>query len=251
MRLAKTRFWLILSTVALAPASVSTYADGLPPATIFASVAGGGSISVPGTVTGSGCLPEGACQTSSVTVSYSGGRASIFSDASVFCGVCEPPDVPGTQSEAEVGFSFSVVGSKSESVPLFFIGSGIADVFTGGNATGSVFASFPGGNFGACESGAPSGTCGTLPLEFDFFSSFDAIPNTIYQAGVSAFAEGLQFPEDSWHSFSDLTVRIDPNFVDAKDFTLEFSQVPEPGSLLLLGTGLLVLVGFSLKRVVA
>ena len=41
--------------VATMAAPFFAYADGVPPAMIFANVAGGPSISAPGTATGSGC----------------------------------------------------------------------------------------------------------------------------------------------------------------------------------------------------
>lgn len=256
MRLVKSGFtWCILLLIAAGMAApLPTFADGIPPAVISASVSGGPSISTVGTVTGSGCIPDAFCQASSVSVSYANGDASVSGNASMSCTpACEfVPGQPDSGGQGSVTFYFSVVGSKSETVPLLFTGKGDAFTLSAGDAAvAEASVNTPSGNFDACH----SETClsvGGPPDHFSFSTIYNASPNHVYVASVSADGSGLSVPMDFLNFSADLKVQIEPSFVDASDFKLEFSppsssNVSEPGSLLLLGTGLLVLVGFKMK----
>jgi len=167
-----------------------------------------------------------------------------------------------TSGNGDVQFYFSVVDSKSETAPLIFTGIGGADA----NGQVGIAAAFvrweidgsgaPVGNFTACSApGRPPGTCDPFPPSFNVSMTYNAIPSSLYKVDVYTMGINGNDPGDSWSASANLKVRIDPTFADASDFTLEFSPnefspnpAPELGSLLLLGTGLLALVGFNLKR---
>jgi hypothetical protein len=194
-----------------------------------------------------------------VTVSYSDGNASVSGAGSLFCGGCEPPQQPVESGDGQVFFYFSVVGSKSETVPLLFTGSVTATSanpsFTGAAASFD----FPGGQFTACPPVEPP-ICVPGGSKVSIFTTYNAVPNSLYFASVTIGASfgrqesiwTTQELQESWNASADMRVQIDPTFADAKDFKLEFSPnppgVPEPGSLLLLGIALLVLAGFNQKR---
>ena len=266
MRLPKSGLvWFVLSgIVAMVAVPFSTYADGVPSAVISASAAGGPSISTVGMSSGSECIPESFCQNSSVSVSYADGNASLSGSASMACsggaGSCNlPPETLDAGAQGSATFYFSAVGSKSEAVPLIFAVSGDASADTGSDSTyASVLVSTPKGDF-FTDFSSGGGPCGaTCFPAFSFSTTYSAIPNSVYVASVSGGGSGgPQFYPGSTLDFSaDLMVQIDPTFADASDFNLGFSplptsNVPEPASIMLLGTGLLVLVGFSLKRLVA
>jgi hypothetical protein len=164
--------------------------------------------------------------------------------------------VPPTAVSGSVTFYFSVVGSKSEPVPLIFTASGIP--LYSDPARPEQFVSVevqdPGGDFQACVAGGfdvcdpnlPNG----IPNSFSFSNTFNALPNDVYGVTVSGGGD-LSCPCSVWSVNANFGVTIDPSFADASDFNLEFgaaSNVPEPGSILMLGTGLLALVGLNPKK---
>ncbi len=245
---------ILLPFATLLAAPSSTYANDISAAVISAAIGDGGpSISNAGTVTQSLCNDQGACEHTFMTVTYADGTASV-SGGGLIGGL---PYFLGPPSEASgsVTFYFSVVGSKSESVPLIFTGSGLPFYFNPARIEQSVSAEIhdPAGDFQACVS-AGFGICN--PTSFSFSDTFNAAPNDVY--GVTVIGDGgLLCPctvGGSWSVNVNFGVAIDPSFVDARDFNLDFgpaSNVPEPASLVMLAIGSLVLVGFSLKKFVA
>ena len=163
----------------------------------------------------------------------------------------QPTDYP---SEGAVTFYFSVVGSKSETVPLIFAGNGNGYVYSGGFGDALASVKTPSDDYSLDFSGAgcDPAICGS----FSFSTHYSAFPNYVYAASISGAGTGLGEPGDFLEFSADLNVQIDPTFADAGDFKLEFSTFPtsivsEPGSLLMLGTALLALFGFSRKRLMA
>ena len=158
MGLLKSGFaWSLSSAIALMLAiPFFAHADGIPSAIISASANGGPSISTVGTSNGSQCIPGSFCQNSLVSVFYVGGNAYVSGSGAMscdgggqFCNRSFEPFLPG--GEASVTFSFSVIGSKSETVPLIFTGFGDATMFTGSEASSAfAYVNTPGGDFTAC-----------------------------------------------------------------------------------------------------
>jgi hypothetical protein len=154
-----------------------------------------------------------------------------------------------------VTFYFSVVGSKSEPVPLIFTGSGIP-VYSD-PARPEQFVSVevqPGGDFQACVAGGfdvcdpnlPNG----IPNSFSFSNTFNALPNDVYGVTVSG-GGGLSCSCSvgaAWSVNANFGVTIDPSFADASDFNLEFgpaSNVPPARKSLDARNCLLALVGLN------
>ena len=173
-----------------------------------------------------------------------------------FCNRSFEPFLPG--GEASVTFSFSVIGSKSETVPLIFTGFGDATMSTGSEASSAfAYVNTPGGDFTACFiAGIPPCYYQGLSSSFSFSTNYNASPNFLYNVSVSGLGHGGSdfFPGSTLAFDAGLKVEIDPNFVDASDFKIEFSSAPtrnvqEPSSLLMLGAGLLALLGLQSSEI--
>jgi len=251
--------WFILSVIATAVAVPSpAAADTFPPASLSA-VAGvtPGTHAVltnaNGVISASGCFLGLECGTTEATVEYQGGAAEV----SVNGYTSGPYGEPVTGADAFVGFSFSVIGSKNELVPIIINANGTAEttgagkaqyaeadiIVQGENYAIPYTALFAGSNYQGL----------TLPPSFAGPLKIAGPPGAAFEIEVEALCQASNAVSSCGASV-DPMVEIDPSFPDAADFTLEFSPnlpttpVPQPSSLLLLGTGLLALLGAGMYK---
>ncbi len=237
----------------------ASYADGLTvyPAAVEVMAAGGTTITAVGTVTGNLSFlgAGGGTAFSTATASYADGSGVVSGNGSSTGGT----NSPVSSGYADVEIYFELVGSAPgvTTVPIIFTSNATTSASSGTGGDASATAGF--GLYGYFDDVACSGyDCNSSidPSSFAGTNSADLYPNvvvydlSIYVKGSAGLGNG------TWSATLDPMIEIDPSFADASDFTLEVSPnpagtspAPEPGSLLLLGTGMIVLAGMVRRRV--
>lgn len=244
------------------------FADTLPPAQFYATDEGSGNANLttqtdPGTFSESRCA-IGGCETTTWSFSYGNGAAS----ASVGGVVTYPGNAAGVSS---VTMYFAVVGNYNGMVPVVVTASANTSVTLGasdeGVAEASVAAESPtatggiqdDGRLDACAAVGSSVCTSYSNLGASFTNAtigLDVAPNQlgssasyiVVSAAVNTFGGGFS-------SFVDPMISFARGF-DSTGLSLEFSPnppsaVPEPGTLILLGIGLLGLALMTRRRCVA
>jgi hypothetical protein len=257
--------FILVAVVVALTAPCASRADDLPAASIVAVMQtispypAGPVLDGPGTLTDTLINPGYAGGTSTATTyaSYAGGTGTITGNGTTSGGA----NVPGINPMVELSFSFEVVGPQSGvEVPIIVTGSGSTSVSGKGFANdsmvvgGGVFNSS--GNLEACSE-AGLAAC-TNPASFSGTIDADVYSNdTTDTVEMSANAEGYE--TSTWSFSDDPSVEIDPSFTNPDDeYSIIFSAddaapppgttAPEPGSLAMVGIGLVALVGLKLKK---
>jgi hypothetical protein len=238
----------LLAAVVITVAPSVALASSIPPIEVAVFAAPTIPILTLGTVTGSACTtgPTGGCESSTATASYTGFDAMVSGRGSTIGG----SGTANTAGSAVVTFFFQVEGSAPgvTTVPLIFTGSDSTSA-SGPSAAAYGYFQTPGGQVDSCSAaGSQVGTCGTLPSSNSGTLHYNATPMLLYDVEVTA-SGSASLGTGSWSASVDPKVEIDPNFAYASDFSLVFSPAPtpEPGSLALLGSGVLGL-GAWLRR---
>jgi hypothetical protein len=189
--------------------------------------------------------------TDTIIASYANGDASISASGSSTGAAGSSP--PQLYSQVEVYINFEVVGPESYvSVPVIYSATGTASA-TGGYAT-VAFAGYNTSSLIAC---APS--CGSEPSSFSGTLDGTVLSNEVgddFALNLYGQSGGNFSGPGSWSATVDPTVEIDPTFLaDNPGYSLIIdgnpagaSPAPEPGNLLLLGTGMITLAGMVRRR---
>lgn len=230
----------------------------LPPATFKLVVNDSGSFLTsnnPGKLSGS-TFTLGGNQGSDASGSYSVGAGSVSADGSNQGSA--PPDAGAV---GVVTFSVDVIGLPGVNVPLditatgstFASGSAFAQAIVENVSTGTNL-------FFACSGiVSPKGCAFTgIPSSFSGTKTKFVMSDTPFSLKLVAVGSTFDNQPGIFFASVDPMITIDPSFAQANQFSLVFSPnssgggaVPEPGSLELLGTGLLSLAGLFWRKTVA
>jgi hypothetical protein len=245
------RFAVAVAALSLLTPFSLCVAQTFPPAVVTNSLSIGNGVSevshIPGTISNSFSDGLGAGE-ATVTATFSGG-AAIGSVSASQSGLLRP----GTSGNADVTFSYEVVGPSNPVVTLDFDVTATTEVTGGGGA--AVLVNLYTNRFGACIGplctgilvGAPSSLSGT------FFQSVRA--NTVATADFDAQCGFASLATGTCSASFDPMVTIDPNF-GLSGYSLILSPdlspppVPEPETyaLMLVGLGCLPLFLAGLRR---
>jgi hypothetical protein len=263
MRASQSRNLLIVFAgfAVLAFSSVA-YADDLPAPIVSLEATGATSTSTTGSITGvtTNIVVLGGTQTSTATAAYGLGDASVSASGTTVGG----ENTAVSSAHAVVIYYVEAVQTGNTpvpvgEVPLIFSGS-VTTTASGIQAAASASFETPAGSIDACSSS--TGPCGFPSASASAALNYNALAGTIYDIEVNA-GGGSGVGSGTYFASADPEVEIDPSFIYASDFTVEFSPdesstgsgttppppppptVPEPSNLTLLSVPLLVLVGLT------
>jgi len=261
MRASQSRNLLIVvAALAVLAFSSAAYADDLPVPSVSLEATGATSTSTTGSITGvtTNIVVLGGTQTSTATAAYGLGDASVSASGTTVGG----ENTAVSSAHAVVVYYVEAVQTGNTpvpvgEVPLIFTGS-VTTTASGIQAAASASFETPAGSIDACSS--TTGPCGFPSASASAALNYNALAGMIYDIEVNA-GGGSGVGSGTYFASADPEVEIDPSFIYASDFTVEFSPdgsstgsgttppppptVPEPSNLALLSVPLLVLVGLT------